>query len=68
MRDAIYLAVFALLILSLPASWWFAGRFRSDPRTRQSEAQRAKVDRLAATAGFGSLPAGDPADPTKGTG
>lgn len=60
MSDAIYLALFALLILSLPASWWFAGRFRNDARTRQSEAQRAKVDRLAATAGFGSPPGAGP--------
>jgi hypothetical protein len=58
MRDAIYLAVFALLILSLPASWWLAGRFRSDPRTRLADAERAKADRLAAAAGFGAPPGG----------
>ncbi|AVO45486.1 hypothetical protein [Phreatobacter cathodiphilus] len=60
MRNMAYLGAFAVILLSLPASWWFAGRLRNDARTRQSEAHRAKVDRLAATAGFGSPPGAGP--------
>ena len=58
MRNAVYLAVFAAMVLSLPLSWWLKGRFRRDARFRRSEEQRAKADRLAVTAGFGAPPGG----------
>jgi len=60
MRNAVYLAAFAALVLSLPLSWWLAARFRRTARMRQSDEQRAAADRLAATAGFGSPPGGGP--------
>lgn len=58
MRNLVYLIVFAVIVLSLPLSWWLAVRSRRDPGIRRIDDNRANVDRLSAGTGFGGSTGG----------
>ncbi|WP_439575878.1 hypothetical protein [Phreatobacter sp.] len=54
MRTALLYVAAGAIIVSLPLSWWLVGRGWRDPKVREGEHHRAKIDRLSGGTGLGS--------------